>query len=126
MAAITTLLPAVPVAAWNGEPEAFNADAVFPSIQVRYLGAGFGADEEPGFASTTYERTFYFGVFVSARGTAGEEDALDYLETLEEGLAGLQTSWGIVEPAGKEESINVALGRYLYSQAYKTTAMVSK
>ena len=128
IAAVKALLPALAstVSAWNGEPEAFNTDADFPSIQVRYLGAGFGGDEEPGAAATTYERALYYGVYVSARGADGEDDALEYLETLEEGLAGLETSWGIIELADKEESINVAMGRYLYRQFYKATAMVSK
>ena len=131
---VETLLPGIAVSAWRGEEFAFNESRTFPSVYVAYFGMECGEDEEISGA-TTYLRDFSIRVFVCTKTTVsdgyGDMQAIDILETLEEGLSGK-----VIAGCGEARLSNEIDGQaelllaahreyYLYSQAYRIMGLES-
>ena len=122
IAAIEALVAStVTVAKWSGEDAAFNDDRNWPSVYVSYAGMASEPGEELG--AVTYFRDMRFDVYVGCRTTStedGDDQAMDLLETIEEGITGTEiAAAGILEPAGEEGLVAASMGRFLYGQAWR-------
>ena len=118
----------VTVDSWSGEEAAFNEANAWPAVYVAYVGLVAGDDEEVG-SSTTYVTGYDIMVFVAAKTTtssAGDEQAMDILETIEQGMSGTEiasTGYAELHPSfagGRcEARLEVRLCQYLYGQAWR-------
>lgn len=128
IAKLGVLLPVITISSWRGEEYAFNESRTFPSVYVAYFGMDCGEDEELSGA-TTYSRDFSIRLFVCTKTTVvdgyGDVQAIDILETIEEGLSGAEiASCGEArlsnEIDGQAELLLAAHREYyLYGQAYR-------
>lgn len=125
---VEALLPSVTISAWRGEDYAFNESRTFPSVYVAFCGLECGDDEELHGAAT-YIRDFIIRIYICTQTTVadgyGDVQAMDLLETIEEGITGeVIASCGEArlsnEIDGQAEALLAAhLDYYLYSQAYR-------
>ncbi len=111
-----------PVAVWPGDEAAFNEEAAFPSLWVRYAGADFGGLQESG--ATTYPRTYRLELIVTTADQASPGDGHDagvgLLDDLEAGLAGQPCGPGLLELAA-EGAGEAFLGVYKWTQTWIVT-----
>ena len=134
LAKIGALLPDITVDPWRGEEFAFGESRTFPAVYVAYFGFACGEDEELSGA-TTYTRDFSVRVFVCTKTSIsegyGDVQALDILETLEEGLCGVEiASCGEARLSNEidgQAELLLAVHReyYLYGQAYRIEGLES-
>lgn len=134
-AKVAALLPGVTVELYDGDDRIFNDDASFPHAAVALSRISpsplleVGAD--PGVDQATYVQGFEFEVILATCDT--DPDTLDgygaglaYLDTLEAGLNGHHLASPQKLTWTGEELLVGWLGRYEWSQTFRTGPLISR